>query len=170
MGKEEEDFKLQIEAFSVKIKFHLKQTVTDFELSIKRYEFLSDGRSENSIAFRCFGSGNSLWTFVGSDALARVIHYGLLFRCFGSGNSLWTFVGSDASARVIPYGLLQVPMLWLGFRCFGSGNPLWATVGSDASARVIPYGLLFRFFGSSDSLWSSVGSDVSVRVIPDGPI
>ncbi|KAL4382950.1 hypothetical protein GQ457_15G018150 [Hibiscus cannabinus] len=62
--------------------------------------------------------GNSLWTFVGSDALARVIPYGLLFRCFGSGNPLWTSVGSDALAWVIPYGLLE-------------GNPLWILVSSS---------------------------------------
>ncbi|KAL4332586.1 hypothetical protein GQ457_07G010020 [Hibiscus cannabinus] len=55
--------------------------------------------------FRCFGSGNSLWTFVGYGASPRVIPHGLLFRCFGLGNPLWNFLGSDAKSRVIPYGL-----------------------------------------------------------------
>ncbi|KAL4335466.1 hypothetical protein GQ457_07G006260 [Hibiscus cannabinus] len=112
------------------------------------------------LLFRCFGSGNSLWTTVGSDALAGVIPYGLLFRCFGSDNPLWTFVGFDASAQVIPYRLLyQVPLFRRGFRCFGSGNSLWTTVGSDDLARIIPYGLLFRCFGSSISLWTYAVSD-----------
>ncbi|KAL4342157.1 hypothetical protein GQ457_08G032580 [Hibiscus cannabinus] len=44
--------------------------------------------------FRCFGSGNPLWTLVGSDALAWVIPYGLLFLCFGEGNPLWILVSS----------------------------------------------------------------------------